>query len=65
LLAQGPSNLSSRQRERIQDLKGSNLQAAEAYRVKLNLQDFHQQPNVSAAGRFLEEWCDLVAWGCV
>jgi transposase len=54
-----PSNLSSRQRERIQDLKCSNLQTAEAYRMKLTLQDFYEQSNLLAAGQFLEEWCEM------
>jgi transposase len=54
-----PSNLSSRQREQIHDLKCSNLQTAEAYRMKLTLQDFYEQPNVLAAGRFLGEWCEM------
>jgi len=54
-----PSNLSSHQRERIQDLKCSNLQTAEAYRMKLPLQDFYEQSNLLAAGQFLEEWCEM------
>ena len=54
-----PSNLTSHQRERIQDLKCSNLQTAEAYRMKLTLQDFYEQSNLLAAGQFLEEWCEM------
>jgi transposase len=54
-----PSNLSSRQRDRLQDLKCSNLLTAEAYRMKLTLQDFYEQPNHLAASRFLEEWCEM------
>ncbi len=54
-----PSNLTSHQRERIQDLKCSNLQTAEAYRMKLTLQDFYEQSNPLAAGQFLEEWCEM------
>ena len=29
--------------------------------MKLTLQDFYEQPNGVAAGRFLEEWCAMVA----
>jgi transposase len=54
-----PSTLSSSQRDRLQDLKCSNLQTAEAYRMKLTLQDFYEQPNPLAAKLFLEEWCDM------
>ena len=54
-----PSNLSMHQRQRIQGLKCSNLLTAEAYRMKLTLQDFYEQPNPVAAGQFLEEWCDM------
>jgi transposase len=54
-----PANLSSRQRQRLDDLKCSNLLTAEAYRMKLTLQDFYEQANPTAAATFLDEWCEM------
>lgn len=55
-----PSNLTTRQQAILADLKTSNLQTAEAYRMKLTLQDFYEQPNPIAARQFLSEWCQMV-----
>jgi transposase len=54
-----PSNLTARQQAILADLKTSNLHTAEAYRMKLTLQDFYEQPNPSAARHFLSEWCQM------
>lgn len=54
------SNLSSRQRERLTELQGLNLDTAEAYRMRLTLQDFYEQPNPRAAAEFLADWCEMV-----
>jgi transposase len=54
------SNLSSRQRERLQELQHLNLQTAEAYRMRLTLQDFYEQANPQAAIEFLADWCEMV-----
>jgi transposase len=55
-----PSNLTAHQQTILADLKTSNLQTAEAYRMKLTLQDFYEQPNPVAARQFLSEWCQMV-----
>jgi transposase len=54
------SNLSTRQRERLQELQGMNLETAEAYRMRLTLQDFYEQANPRAAAMFLADWCEMV-----
>jgi transposase len=54
------SNLSARQRERLQELQGMNLETAEAYRMRLTLQDFYEQANPRAAAMFLADWCEMV-----
>jgi len=54
------SNLSFRQRERLQELQSMNLQTAEAYRMRLTLQDFYEQANPKAAAEFLADWCEMV-----
>ena len=54
------SNLSARQRERLQELQRLNLQTAEAYRMRLTLQDFYEQANPKAAAMFLADWCEMV-----
>ena len=54
------SNLSDRQRERLQELQGMNLNTAEAYRMRLTLQDFYEQANPRAAAMFLADWCEMV-----
>ena len=55
-----PSNLSARQAERLQSLKNANLKTAEAYRMRLTLQDFYEQANPQAAKVFLGEWVGMV-----
>jgi transposase len=55
-----PSNLTASQRVTLADLKCLNLQTAEAYRMKLTLQDFYEQPNPKAAKEFLSDWCQMV-----
>lgn len=54
------SNLSARQRERLKELQGMNLETAEAYRMRLTLQDFYEQANPRAAAMFLADWCEMV-----
>ena len=54
-----PSNLTAKQEARLADLRTSNLQTAEAYRMKLTLQDFYEQPNPWAAKEFLLDWCEM------
>lgn len=54
-----PSSLSAKQEARLAELKASNLQTAEAYRMKLTLQDFYEQPNPRAAREFLSDWCEM------
>lgn len=54
------SNLSARQRERLEELQGMNLNTAEAYRMRLTLQDFYEQANPRAAAMFLADWCEMV-----
>ena len=55
-----PSNLTASQQATLANLKNSNLQTAEAYRMKLTLQDFYEQANPGAARQFLYEWCQMV-----
>jgi len=55
-----PSNLNAKQEALLQELKTANLLTAEAYRMKLTLQDFYEQPNPRAAQHFLSEWCSMV-----
>ena len=55
-----PSNLSARQAEMLQSLKNANLNTAEAYRMRLTLQDFYEQANPQAAKVFLDEWIAMV-----
>lgn len=55
-----PSNLTAKQRSTLATLKTSNLQTADAYRMKLTLQDFYEQPNPTAARAFLAEWIQMV-----
>ena len=55
-----PSNLTAKQEARLSDLRTSNLDTAEAYRMKLTLQDFYEQPNPRAAREFLLDWCEMV-----
>jgi transposase len=54
------SNLSARQRGRLQELQHLNLKTAEAYRMRLTLQDFYEQANPKAAAEFLADWCEMV-----
>lgn len=53
------SNLTATQEARLAPLMISNLQTAEAYRMKLTLQDFYEQPNLRAAREFLRDWCEM------
>ena len=53
------SNLTVKQGQRLAELKNSNLQTAEAYRMKLTLQDFYEQANPRAAREFLLDWCEM------
>ena len=55
-----PSNLKANQAGRLQELRDANLLTAEAYRMKLTLQDFYEQANPKAAGMFLKEWITMV-----
>jgi transposase len=54
------SNLNSSQEAMLHDLGSANLLTAEAYRMKVTLQDFYEQPNPRAARQFLSEWCEMV-----
>lgn len=54
------SNLSASQEAMLHDLNNANLLTAEAYRMKVTLQDFYEQANPTAARQFLSEWCDMV-----
>ena len=54
-----PENLKAEQRERLRVLQGLNLRTAQAYQLKLTLQDFYEQSNLQAATTFLEDWCEL------
>lgn len=54
------SHLSANQEVRLRELQNANLLTAEAYRFKLTLQDFYEQPNPRAARQFLSEWCEMV-----
>ena len=53
------SNLSANQEAMFQGLSTANLLTAEAYRMKVTLQDFYEQPNPRAARMFLSEWCEM------
>jgi len=55
-----PSNLTAHQEEMLELLRGANLQTAEAYRMRLTLQDFYEQANPQAAKLFLDEWIAMV-----
>lgn len=54
------SNLNVKQEARLHELQTANLLTAEAYRMKITLQDFYEQPNPKAARQFLSEWCEMV-----
>jgi transposase len=54
-----PENLKAEQRKRLRVLQGLNLRTAQAYQLKLTLQDFYEQSNLHAATTFLEDWCEL------
>jgi transposase len=54
------ANLKANQAARLQELRDANLLTAEAYRMKLTLQDFYEQANPMAAGMFLKEWITMV-----
>jgi transposase len=53
------SNLNANQESRLHELQTANLLTAEAYRMKVTLQDFYEQPNPRAARQFLSEWCEM------
>jgi transposase len=55
-----PSNLTAHQAEMLETLRNANLMTAEAYRMRLTLQDFYEQANPQAAKVFLDEWIDMV-----
>jgi transposase len=55
-----PSNLSARQAEMLEALRNANLKTAEAYRMRVTLQDFYEQANPGAARLFLQEWIAMV-----
>ena len=55
-----PSSLRANQAGRLQELRHANLLTADAYRMKLTLQDFYEQANPHAAGMFLKEWITMV-----
>ena len=59
LWLRNPENLKAEQRERLRALQGLNLKTAQAYQLKLTLQDFYEQSNPRAAATFLEDWCEL------
>lgn len=54
------SNLNTKQEFMLQSLNAANLLTAEAYRMKITLQDFYEQLNPKAARLFLFEWCEMV-----
>jgi transposase len=55
-----PSNLTAHQAEMLEALRNANLKTAEAYRMRLTLQDFYEQANPQAAKAFLGEWVAMV-----
>jgi transposase len=55
-----PSNLTAHQKDMLEMLRGANLRTAEAYRMRLTLQDFYEQANPQAAKLFLDEWIAMV-----
>jgi len=55
-----PSNLTARQTEMLEALRNANLKTAEAYRMRVTLQDFYEQANPGAAKLFLQEWIAMV-----
>ena len=55
-----PSNLTARQAEMLEALRNANLKTAEAYRMRVTLQDFYEQANPGAAKLFLTEWIAMV-----
>jgi transposase len=55
-----PSNLTAHQAEMLEALRNANLKTAEAYRMRVTLQDFYEQANPNAAKLFLQEWIAMV-----
>jgi len=55
-----PSNLTARHAEMLEALRNANLKTAEAYRMRVTLQDFYEQANPGAARLFLQEWIAMV-----
>jgi len=52
-----PESLKAAQPERLKALEGPNLTTANAYRLKLTLQDFCHMADLAVAERFLADWC--------
>ena len=44
----------------LEALRNANLKTAEAYRMRVTLQDFYEQANPGAAKLFLTEWIAMV-----
>lgn len=55
-----PQNLTCRQRDRLDVLKQMNLATAQAYQMKLNLQELWTFPDRNTAAEFLERWYSWV-----
>jgi transposase len=50
------TNLSTGQRETIDNLARSNLKTARAYQIRLTFQEFYQEPSRQDAESFLKKW---------
>ena len=50
-----PTNLTKKQQDKFEDLSKLNLKTARAYQIKLNFQEFWEQP-VDKAENFLKRW---------
>lgn len=58
-LLKNPENLTTKQREKLNDITTRNAALAEAYRLKETFRDFYRQPDLATASGFLTDWITM------
>ena len=56
LWLKNPTNLTNKQRRRMDSLTGHNLKTARAYQIRLTLKELFEQPSREAGEAFLKHW---------
>lgn len=56
LWLKNPTNLTDKQRRKMESLTGHNLKTSRAYQIRLTLQELFKQPNREAGETFLKRW---------